>query len=289
MIKEVFMNTKLKIGEKIKKRRNELKMTQKELCGDKITRNMLSLIESGSAFPSLDTALYLAKRLEISPEYLFSEYDNDFIYTKQKHIDKIRELYKQRKYFDCIEILSGINGTDDELSYIAAHSFLYLGIEKAKNGSLLTASEFLSKALSEAQKTIYDTSKVKIDAPLYLAIAENIQAPLLEFDSNEYETLSSADSTYEYYKYILMDAEYDFKTPEYKKHLTAKLLLKKYAYNEAISLLTELESIKDTAYDAYMLFGVYSDLENAYRQTGDFENAYRYSAKRMSLINGFKS
>ena len=42
-------------------------LTQKELAGDRITRNMLSLIESGNASPSVSTLLYLAERLEVSP------------------------------------------------------------------------------------------------------------------------------------------------------------------------------------------------------------------------------
>ena len=42
-----------KIGEKIKALRISKRMTQSELAGDQITRNMLSLIENGSALPSL--------------------------------------------------------------------------------------------------------------------------------------------------------------------------------------------------------------------------------------------
>ena len=51
------------IGEKIKILRAERAMTQSELAGDHITRNMLSLIESGSAQPSLATILYLASKM----------------------------------------------------------------------------------------------------------------------------------------------------------------------------------------------------------------------------------
>jgi hypothetical protein len=42
-------------------------------------------------------------------------------------------------------------------------------------------------------------------------------------------------------------------------------------------------------HNAYITFGVYSDLEICYKQLFDFENAYRYTSKRLSLIEGFQS
>lgn len=51
------------LGEKLKQARLEKGMSQRELCGEEITRNMLSLIENGTARPSMDTLFYLAGRL----------------------------------------------------------------------------------------------------------------------------------------------------------------------------------------------------------------------------------
>ncbi|MBE6635072.1 MAG: helix-turn-helix transcriptional regulator [Ruminococcaceae bacterium] len=283
------MYNKLKIGEKIKRYRTRLGMTQRELCGDRITRNMLSLIENGSALPSLDTVCYLTERLGITPAHLFSEEDDDFIHAKQKQIKEIKRLYSAKKYSECIDMIDALGGKDDELNYIAAHSLLKLGKQKVKNGELTSGQDLLIRALKVSEETVYDTSAVRAEAPLYIAVAMNIHSPLLEFDQERYYRLHKSVFDYDFFKYVTMDPEYEFENPSYKKHLSAKLLLKRYAYSEAIVLLTELEDTKDRDYDAYMLFGVYTDLENAYRQIGDFENAYRYSAKRMSLINGFKS
>ncbi len=283
------MGDKLNIGEKIKKRRLELGLTQKEVCEDCITRNMLSLIESGAATPSIETAIYLADRLSLPLPYLFSKDDSLFLYEKEQKINIIRNLLKKEDYNYCIKILDSLSGSDDEVNFIYAYAAFNHGKKLLLAGSLVSGAKYLNLALEKSLETVYDTSYIEQTVPLYLSIASNIQSPLLELDSEAYEKscLSSAD--YEFFKYVTMDVEFDFENILYSKHLYAKSLLKRYNYAEAISVLLELQESKNYNYNAYVLFGVYTDLENAYKQLGDFENAYRYSTKRMSLISAFKT
>ena len=63
--------------------------------------------------------------------------------------------------------------------------------------------------------------------------------------------------------------------------------MKKYRFSDAIVLLKEIEEMKTTSYNAFVLFGAYTDLENCYKALGDFENAYKYSSKRLNLVNVF--
>lgn len=51
------------LGEKIRKARLEAGLSQRQLCGEDITRNMLSLIEHGTAKPSMKTLRCLSQRL----------------------------------------------------------------------------------------------------------------------------------------------------------------------------------------------------------------------------------
>lgn len=53
----------MELGEKLKAARLEAGLSQRQLCGDTVTRNMLSQIESSKARPSMDTLLILANRL----------------------------------------------------------------------------------------------------------------------------------------------------------------------------------------------------------------------------------
>ena len=62
------------LGEKLLNARQEAGLSQRQLCGDVITRNMLSRIEHGAARPSMDTLRYLAGRLG-KPVSFFLEED----------------------------------------------------------------------------------------------------------------------------------------------------------------------------------------------------------------------
>lgn len=53
----------MELGEKLKQARLMAGLSQRQLCGETITRNMLSQIENGTARPSVDTLRFLAARL----------------------------------------------------------------------------------------------------------------------------------------------------------------------------------------------------------------------------------
>lgn len=53
----------MELGKRLKAARLDAGLSQRQLCGEIITRNMLSQIENGTARPSMDTLRYLAERL----------------------------------------------------------------------------------------------------------------------------------------------------------------------------------------------------------------------------------
>lgn len=63
----------MELGQRLKQARLDAGMSQRQLCGDIITRNMLSQIENGSARPSMDTLRYLAERLGKPMGYFLEE------------------------------------------------------------------------------------------------------------------------------------------------------------------------------------------------------------------------
>ena len=53
----------MELGEKLRRARVEAGLTQKQLCENLVTRNMLSQIENGTAKPSMKTLAAFAQRL----------------------------------------------------------------------------------------------------------------------------------------------------------------------------------------------------------------------------------
>ena len=68
----------MEMGEKIRKARLEAGLSQRQLCGEEITRNMLSLIEHGTAKPSMKTLRYLSQQLGKPMTYFLEEDAQDF-------------------------------------------------------------------------------------------------------------------------------------------------------------------------------------------------------------------
>ncbi len=279
------------LNEKIKKLRKARGLTQAELCGDKITRNMLSAIESGKALPSLETLKYIAQGLGVTPAYLLSEDDDTALSERKALIEKLRALLVQKKYAECLSEANLLFDTaDDEISYIAAMCCFEIGCNMFWGGSLTSAASYFEQCLALSEQTVYDTRLYKVSSVLYLAVCKNVNAPLLELSEDEYKRNLIALTDIDFYKYLIKDSDFDFGNTQYALHLSAKQKIKERRYADAVSILTELELTKgDYPPNAFLMFGVYSDLEICYKQLFDFENAYRYSSKRISMLEGFGS
>ena len=61
------------LGEKIKARRKQLKLTLKQLAGDEISYSLISQIENNKANPSMDTLNIIAAKLQLPVSDLLSE------------------------------------------------------------------------------------------------------------------------------------------------------------------------------------------------------------------------
>ncbi len=278
------------LGEKIKKARKELKITQDELCENVITRNMLSAIECNKANPSLNTLKHIAKKLNIPISYLVTDDDDLFFYEKEELINRIKDLYTEKKYSSCISLIGKISKTDDELAYILSDCHYQLGKKMVLNGSLITALKHLQSAAEYSDKTIYDTQSIQTFLPLYIALAKNIQSPLLELDIQKVESSIDVSGDYEFYRYVMNDTSYPYTNSVFSKHNHARELMKKRNYNDALKILCEIVDIKlPSSYNSYVMFGVYTDIEQCYKNLMNFESAYKYASKRLSMLEGFKS
>ncbi|PKM95074.1 MAG: hypothetical protein CVU84_07065 [Firmicutes bacterium HGW-Firmicutes-1] len=86
------------LGQKVKEARIAKQMTQKELAGDFITRNMLSQIENDNAAPSIKTIEHIASVLDKPISYFMDrdQSDQGFI------IEELLLVYEDHNYIECI-------------------------------------------------------------------------------------------------------------------------------------------------------------------------------------------
>ena len=168
----------MNIGEKIKKIRTAKLMTQSELAGTHITRNMLSQIENGSAQPSMATVIYIAQRLNVSPGFLLAGEDDEWLYFKSSEISNIKKAYADKNYRLCREMCKNSEGSDDELWLILAECCLCVGKEEFCNGYLRAATELFDEALEYCQKTLYTTDVIVSSAAAYFSYMRMISPTL---------------------------------------------------------------------------------------------------------------
>lgn len=138
----------MELGEKLRQARLEAGLSQRQLCGDTITRNMLSLIENGSAKPSMDTLKLLAARLGKSVSYFLEE---DALVSPNTAI-----MEEGRRFFDSADAAGVLSALEDyrtpdpvydrEKRLLEILSLLTLAEQAIREGRYPYAEELLSRS-----------------------------------------------------------------------------------------------------------------------------------------------
>ncbi len=133
------------LGSKIRQARQDAGLSQRQLCGQAITRNMLSLIESEKASPSMATLHYLADRLGKSVGFFLDE--NVAVSDNIELMAQARQAYAHKKYSAVLEILRQYHVSDplfdQEQAYLQALSALALGQQLLQNAAPFQAVPLL--------------------------------------------------------------------------------------------------------------------------------------------------
>ena len=284
----------MNIGKKIKKLRTEKLMTQSELAGTEITRNMLSRIENGAALPSLGTIQYIAKRLNVSAGYLMADEKDEQIYFKHDEIDNIKKAYMAGDFRICKDMCYNANsGDDDEIKFILSECLLELGIEEFNSGRLRNACSFFDEAIESCSATIYNTGFIVAIAGVYFNYMKKLSSTLESFvldteNINIYPALSNEFCIYAIYNdrdtnNIIADAELLSPQGPYAMHIAAKENMRKNKFSEAYKLLHEiLYSLIEVPQP--ILYDVICDLEICCKELGDYKGAYEYSIEKLSTL-----
>jgi len=287
-----------KIGEKIRQLRLRHGLTQKELAGEYMTRNMLSLIENGVSLPSLASLIYLAEKLEVPVDYFFSASEEDEgRYFKQAIIGQLRERYAAGQYRDCVLQIQKISGNavDDELAWIAAQSYMYIAMEHAVLYELRSAVQYLRNAQETLPKTVYAGEDLK-KAVLYYRELFPMLPSVTEFPERLTDVrMASVFIPAEmllYFGALRPGSKGSYSVKEFPKdtypakHLQALSAMSANRADTAVRLLRELAQDSELPY--FMRFRVYSDLEEIAGNAGEYRIAYMAAKKKLDLLESAK-
>ena len=103
------------MGQKIRAARLEKGLSQRQLCENLITRNMLSQIENGLARPSMDTLSYFAARLGKSVSFFLEE--DTVTSPNQNLMQQAREACRAGNWEAAVKLLEGYRAPDDTFDW----------------------------------------------------------------------------------------------------------------------------------------------------------------------------
>ena len=175
------------LGRRLKAARLAKKMTQSDVVGTFITRNMLSQIESGSATPSMKTLEYLAGVLELPMDKLLAEGNlpeetENSIFT----LVHAKQLLTDKRYEELLRSCIPEGAISDEIH--ALRSIAHLGIaqrlsESEETEALQSAVMHARSAVKEAETGIYANSA-------RVAQANQLIARIAQYLSSYYSNLA---------------------------------------------------------------------------------------------------
>lgn len=151
----------MELGQKLRQARLEAGITQRQLCGEEITRNMLSQIENGGARPSMQTLQYLARQLG-KPVSWFLEEDGAVSGNLQV-MESARQAYSQKDWEKCRELLRSYREPDSlldqESCLMRQEVLLNLAEQAAAEGKKPYALSLLAEAEEAERLCLYSTHK----------------------------------------------------------------------------------------------------------------------------------
>ncbi len=255
------------LGQRILQARLEAHLSQRELAGDEITRNMLSALEHDTANPSVTTLRYLAQRLGKPVSYFLGE--------EQPPIDGYDILTAVRSAFDageyrlCRSLLADGNPGEvinREWRLLSLLAGMKLAAQMTDEGRLPYARELLAHVAQERTACPYFTD----DRALALLMARCGMETVLPDDDEALllraQRALADGNTGDAIRYL--EAAENRDTPAWH-HLRG----------EAAFAAGDYRTAADHFHRAEDQFPLNERLEICYRELGDFKMAYYY-AKR---------
>lgn len=263
------------LGEKLRQARLEAGLSQRQLCGEVVTRNMLSQIENGAAMPSMATLTYFAERLGRPVSFFMQE--DAVCSSNQERMARARAALDAGNSGEVLEALEQYRGPDavfdKEAQLLRRLALLQAAQSALKQGQAGYAAELLEGTWQEG----YCADLLERQRLLLLAQARPKQRGEIcrQLPPMDGELLLRARHALDQGEFDrcmhLLEAAQDRDAPLWN-FLRGDLLLTGGEYAAAAEAFRRAE-------------GEFPEkcavrLERCYRELGDFRQAYFYACKR---------
>lgn len=257
---------KLQIGQTVRTLRKRKNLTQAQLCGDYITRNLLSQIESDKVSPSLDTLCYLAQRLDVAPGDLLSG-DGAAALPDNAQTEKIKEAFEEGRWLDAVTAFEEKPAGFEQMRPYYYLACMNLASEYFRAGSLLSARQYASRVDAEgAGPYLYENARV------ILRFCEEItEEKTKPMDSRSDGALP--------YLFCLMQSF----APQSGEIARGCDLFRSGFYAQAEQVLTDCLLNKELSSDPILRIFLLTLLESGAVRMGNFEAAYAYLSEKNKL------
>ena len=272
----------MELGEKIKKARLEAGLSQRQLCGDAVTRNMLSQIENGSARPSMDTLKFFAARLGKTLSYFLEE--DAVLSPNQQVMRKARDSYDSGAWEVVLEVLKEFQEPDDlfcrERDLLETLATLELARAALEQGKDLWARQLLEELKIEQPGYCIPDLCRRRGLILGCVMPEERSRICRELPSLDEELLLRAQDALErgdsQRSEQLLEAAED-KTAHQWNLLRGQTHLARGQFTKAAVCFLRVE-------ERYPEI-CYPKLEQCYRELSNYEKAYEYACKQKNKEN----
>lgn len=263
----------MELGQLLRQARLEAGLSQRELCGDQISRNMLSQIENGSAHPSMETLSYLAQKLNKPISYFLDE--QTIASPNHELMEQAKAAFAEGNYGQTLSLLAQYQPDDPiydwEYYLLEAQSCIELAATAIQKNHAAHAAQLLERAARAGELTPYYNDATRRQRLLLLCqvtdqsvtLPPDDEALLIRAGVSIGE--GKPDRALQY-----LDAMENKSSPQWN-YMRGKACMAQKNFEDAVPLLKAAESLHPQECATM--------LEQACREMEDYKGAYFYARK----------
>lgn len=282
------------LGQKLRQTRLSKGLSQSQVAGDCVTRNMLSQIENDQASPSMRTLEHLAQALGVSVGWLLSDEQTD---AAMERMRRARTLFRERNFEGCLALFAQDEPGDDETLLLRSMAAGELAGQLLLDEQISRAKELAALSLEWNRKSLYGTAQAQImalDVLARAAILENCPDEAVErYRASYLEGQNAVRYHFTMARFHLQQehiqaAEREIwsiaELPEASRGeyliLRGKIAAKREQYENAALYFHQAEEL---SLGRMLERELYEGLEICCRELGDYQQAYLYASKQLAM------